>query len=134
MSVRAGDILDLSYKNSGAGLQGSFKVKANEGNTYDPGGVRTNDDANQITSAGEPLWQQNMKLGMLSVTVINDMQADTANICKQLAGAQTDTTWTFTVINLKAYTGVGMLVGDIVPNVNDSTLALKISMPTVKQL
>lgn len=134
MSVRGGDILTLSYKNATVGLQGDFKVKANEGNTYDPGGVRVNDDATQVTSAGEPVWQQNMKLGMISATIINDMQSDTANICKQLAGAQSDTTWTWTMINIKTYTGVGMIVGDIVPNINDSTLAIKINMPTAKQL
>lgn len=134
MSVRGGDILEVSYNNSTLGLQGTFKVKANEGNTFDPGGVRTNDDSTQTTSQGEPIWQQNMKLGMISITIVNDMSLKTDDVCRQLAGAQNDTVFTFTVINLKSYRGAGMLVGDIVPNVNDSTLAIKIACPTVKQI
>jgi len=134
MAVRGGDIVELSYSNSVLGLQGTFKVKANEGNTFDPGGVRTNDDATQVTSNGEPIWQQNMKMGGATIVIVNDMSLKTDNVCAQLASSESDTTWTFTVINGKSYRGTGMIVGDITPNVNDSTLSIKIACPTLKQL
>jgi hypothetical protein len=134
MAVRAGDIKELSYNNATLGLQGTFKVKSNEGNTYDPGGVRTNDDTAQATTTGEMIIQQNYKLGMLSVVIANDMSLKTADICAQLAAAETLTVWTFTVINNRSFKGSGMLVGDIVPNIQDSTLSIKINMESVKPL
>lgn len=132
--MRAGDIKEFSYSNAELSLQGTFSVKASEGNTLDPGGVRTNDDANQITTTGEPIWQQNMKMGGANIVIANNMALNTHDVCVQLAGAQTDTVFTITSINNKTYQGSGMLVGDIVPNLNDSTLSIKVACPNLKPI
>lgn len=133
MAVVGGDIKEISVNHSTLGNR-VFKVKSNEGNTYDPGGQRTNDDANQITSQGEPVWQINMKMGGLNVTLMNDMNLKDDEFLVALASDILDGVYLFTVVNGKSYRGTGRIVGDIVPNINDSTLAVKIACPTLKQI
>lgn len=128
-----GDILTLTSNHP---TLGSFvyPVLRGQDNTYDTGGDRTNDDANSKTGANEPVWQINGKLGMVSVTVINDMTKKVAERLSQEAGSTVDATWTFTVINNITYQGTGRIVGDIAPNVNNSTLAIKIAAPQFVQV
>lgn len=133
MSVIGGDISEISINNSQVGNR-VLKVKANEGNTYDPGGLRANDDASQVTTAAEPIWQLNMKMGGLMVTCINDMVLKTDEYLVAVAGSLVDSVFTFTVVNGKSYRGTGRIVGDIVPNINDSTVSLTLRSADIKQI
>ena len=62
MATTGGDILEVTYSHPTLG-QGAFFPKANEGNTFDPGGFRNNDDVNQIDGAGELIVQKNRVRG-----------------------------------------------------------------------
>lgn len=129
-----GDIKEVTFNNANIGSV-SFKPKAGEGNTYDLGGVRTADDNSGITADGEAIWTQNMKMGMLQVLIANDM-----NVRKDLekladsAAALVETTVTFTVINGVTYRGKGMVVGDLIADIDKATVPVKINVPQFKQI
>lgn len=128
-----GDVLSLTSNHS---TLGSFvyPVLRNQDNTVDLGGDRTNDDANAKTGANEPVWQINGKLGKLSVQIVNDMTKKVAERLGQEAGSPVDSVWTFTHINGFTYKGTGRPVGDIVPNLNNTSLQVMISAPEFKQV
>lgn len=128
-----GDVLTLTSNHP---TLGSFvyPVLRNQDNTVDLGGDRTNDDANAKTGANEPVWQINGKLGALNVQVVNDMTKKVAERLGQEAASQVDSTWVFTHINGFTYSGQGRPVGDIVPNLNNSSLAVIIRVPKFEQV
>jgi hypothetical protein len=128
-----GDIIEVTFNNSTVG-SGVFKPKAGEGNTYDTGGVRTNDDTKAVTSDGEGIWTQNMQMGFFSITVANDMSVRRdLEKAALLSAATTPTTWTFQVINGAKYRGTGMLVGDLSGDVDKATLVIKVVAPKFVQ-
>lgn len=128
-----GDIVEISDNHP---TLGSFvyKVQTSQDNTYDTGGNRTNDDNSQVTGSAEMIIQINGKLGFFQAVIVNDMSQKVAERLSQLAGSPVNSTWTFSVINNITYRGSGRPVGDISPNVNNSTLTLKVSGPQFKQV
>lgn len=128
-----GDIKSLTFNNDEVG-SGIFKPKAGEANTLEPGGLRSNDDTSAITSDGELIVTQNMKAGYVQILIAND-----ANVRKdlekasQLAGSSKDTTWTVTLINGAIYKGKGIVVGDLLADLDKATLPLKVVAPTWTQ-
>jgi hypothetical protein len=121
-----GDIIEITYNHPTLGA-GVFYPKANEGNTYDPGGFRNNDDANGIAGNGDPIISKNRVRGFFEVVVENDMivRAD-AQKAADLAASPQNATWTFQVINGAIFSGEGTVVGDINPDVNAGTFTLKV--------
>lgn len=105
-----------------------FLPKSNEGNTFDPGGVRTGDDANMITGSGEPIWSLNTVRAFFEVVVANDMntRAD-AIFAAKLAGDNVDANWTLSHRNGTVWGLSGRPVGDINPDTNVATFTLKIA-------
>lgn len=105
-----------------------FYPKANETFNVDKGGIRTNDDANQITSDGQMMRQLNrvrwMIDGPVAADTISDAEFKALNI---MAASPVSATWQFALISGAIYKGVGSPVGDIQYDSNAGTIALKIS-------
>lgn len=122
-----GDIKEVTYNHPTRG-SGTIFPKAAEDNTYDPGGIRTSDDANMVDGAGNPIWQLNRVLGFFEVLVANDMNSrqDLENVAA-IAADPVPAEWTFSMINGAVYKGTGKPVGDIQGNINQATFTLKVA-------
>ena len=123
----AGDITEITYNHPTLG-SGTFFPKAGEGNTYDPGGIRTADDAQMIAGNGDPIWQKNRTRGFFEVLIENDQNVrNDAQVIANLMADPKPADWTFSVINGTVFGGSGKPVGDINPDVNAGTMTLKVS-------
>lgn len=121
-----GDIIEVTVNHPTLGNR-VFFPKANESNTYDTGGIRTEDDADSIDGGGNPIYKMNRKNGMFEVVLANDMNTrEDLEFCVQLAESTEAADWTFTVINGVVYGGSGKPVGDLKGNINDATFPLKV--------
>ena len=120
-----GDILEVAFTNADVG-SGRFFPKANEGNTFDPGGIRTADEENGIAGDGSLILQKNRIRGMFEIVVENDMNIrNDAQVAADLSESSASTTWTITMINGAVWKGTGSIVGDIKPDTNTGTFPLK---------
>lgn len=129
-----GDIIEITYNHPTLGT-GVFYPKAGEDNSYYPGGVLTSSDANMITGAGDPIWQQNRSRGYFVATVANEQNSkqDMEKVI-ELSGHPEPADWTFTVINGVVYGGKGKPVGDYEGNINQSTFSLRVEGGTFKKI
>lgn len=128
-----GDIVEVSDNHPELGSF-VYKVQAGQDNTYDPGGLRSNDDANMVTGGREAIRQINGKMGFFQVNIVNDMTQKVIERLSALAAHPVPSEWTFTVINNITYRGTGFPVGDLTANVNNSTMPLKVNSPQFKQI
>lgn len=129
-----GDITEVTYNHPTIG-QGSFFPKANEGNTFDPGGIRTADDANMISGSGALIAQKNRVRAHFEILIENDMNIrNDASVVAQLAADPVAADWTVSIINGTVWGGTGFPVGDIAPDVNASTFTLKVACGTFKKI
>lgn len=105
-----------------------FQAKSNESFTMDKGGIRTNDDANSVTGAGEMIQQMNRVLwsveGPVAVDMLSDNEIDGV---PKLAASPELGTWTFTHISGAIYKGKGKPVGDIQWDTNTAQKTLKVA-------
>lgn len=105
-----------------------FYPKANETFNVDKGGIRTNDDASQITSNGSMMRQLNrvrwMFEGPIAADTISDAELRALNI---MSASPVPATWQFALISGAIYKGVGSPVGDVQYDSNAGTIALKVS-------
>ena len=123
----SGDIIEITYNHPTLG-SGTFFPKAGEGNTYDPGGIRTADDAAMIAGDGSPIWQKNRTRGSFEVVIENDQNVrNDAQKISDLMASNEPADWTFEVINGTVWCGSGMPVGDIQPDINAGTMTLKVA-------
>ena len=121
-----GDIIEVTVNHPTLGSK-VFFPKANEGNTYDVGGIRTEDDADSVDGGGNPIWKKNRKMGFFEVVIANDQNnGQDAEFCASLAADPAAADWTFSIINGTVYGGSGKPVGDIQANINDATFTLKV--------
>ena len=122
-----GDILEISYKHPTLG-SGVLFPKSSEDGTLDPGGYRSNDDANGITGDGQNIRQINRVRWSFESTVGWDMALqDEVDQMRKLAASPVDADWTFTHINGTIWGGKGAPVGDIQGNTNTAQMSIKIS-------
>lgn len=129
-----GDITEITYSHPTLG-SGTFFPKAAEGNTFDPGGVRTLDDANSITSSGALIVMKNRVRGFFEVLIENDMNIrNDAQQVKELSADPVPADWTFSMINGTVWSGSGFPVGDINPDVNAGTFTLKVAAGEFKKI
>jgi hypothetical protein len=121
-----GDIQEIVCNHLGNTYR--FYPKANETGTFDKGGLRTNDDANQITSNGQMMRQINRVRwaveGPIAVDTISDAEQTALNI---MSGSPSLGTWQFALISGAIFKGNGSPVGDIALDSNAGTLTLKVS-------
>lgn len=127
MSFIAGDILEISYKHPTLG-SGTWFPKSSEDGTNDPGGYRSNDDANMITGDGQMIDQINRIRWSFEGVVAWDMETvNELNQARQLAASPVLADWTITHINGVVWGGKGKPVGDINGNTNTGQMGIKIS-------
>lgn len=122
-----GDITEVTYNNADVG-SGTFKPKANEGNTFDIGGIRSNDDASMITSDGTLIDQKNRVRGFLEVVVEDDAanREDLLNMTL-ITESTNSTDFTFTTIGGQTFAGKGIIVGDLQKDLNTGMVTVKIA-------
>lgn len=105
-----------------------FYPKANETFNFDPGGIRTNDDVNQVTSSGQIMLQKNRQRwkvdGPIAVDTISGAEFDALNL---MQASPSLGTWQFAMKSGAIYKGVGCPVGDISLDSNAGTLGLTVS-------
>lgn len=105
-----------------------FAPKAAESFTVDRGGIRANDDANQVTAQGEMMSQLNRVLwsveGPIGVDPLSNNEMDALPL---LAGHPDLGVWTFTHISGAIYKGKGRPVGDQQWDSNAGTMTLKVA-------
>lgn len=127
MNFIGGDILEIVCQHPTLG-ESRYSPKSNESFTLDPGGIRTNDDANQITSAGDMIQQKNRMRWSFEGPVAVDFQNDTEipNL-RALAASPELGTWTISHISGTIYKGLGTIVGDINPDTNTAQVSIKVA-------
>lgn len=129
-----GDIIEVTYSHPTLG-SGVLRPKSNEGNTFQIGGIRNNDDANMITGQGTVMFQKNRIVGSFEIVVENDMNVEQDNLkIAQLQASPVDATWVVSHINGSVYKGVGQPVGDIATDVNAGTFTLKVVVPAWEKI
>lgn len=127
MAVVAGDLLEITYNHPTLG-NGVWAPKSAEDFTFDPGGFRTNDDANNVDGQGRSINQLNRVKWSAEGTVTWDMNSvNEMDQASALSGDPVDADWTFTHINGTVWAGKGRPVGDINGNSNAGTMDIKIS-------
>lgn len=104
-----------------------FFPKANESFTIDSGGIRANDDANQVTSNGQMMSQLNRVRWAIEGLVAIDASGSTESDVKRLAGHPDLGTWTFSFLNGNIRKGKGRPVGDLQSDSNAGTMTLKVA-------
>lgn len=121
-----GDIIEIRFNHPSVG-SGVFFPKSNEGNKFDPGGIRNNDDANGITAAGSIMYQKNRVIGSVEAMIENDNQVRLdAEKVAELQKESLEAVWTITMINGTVWKGTGAPVGDVSVDVNAGTFTLKV--------
>lgn len=122
-----GDITEITYNHPILGT-GVFSPKANEDSTFDPGGFRGNDDANQVDGQGRKIRQLNRVQWSFEGTIAWDANiSDEVDQLKKLAAHPVEADWTFASINGVVWGGKGAPVGDIQGSGNDATISIKIA-------
>ncbi len=128
-----GDITGLTFSHPTIGT-GAFYPVAAQGNTFDPGGVRADDNANGVTTNGTPIFVLNFVRGNAVILLENDGLRKDAYKASELAGSPQNTVFTISVINGDVYKVTGRPVGDINPDINASTFSMKIAGGIVEKI
>jgi len=103
-----------------------FFPKSNESATVDEGGVRANDDANQVTANGQMMSQLNRIRWSVECPIAVEANVTVTDL-KKLAKHPDLGNWTYSFISGEVKKGVGRPVGDIQVDTNAGTLTLKVS-------
>ncbi len=122
-----GDLVEITLNHPTLGSF-SFATKSNESYTLDPGGYRSNDDANGITGSGTFIDQINRVRWSFEGPLVADLVS--GNEIKNLplvAQSFELGTWTFTHISGTIWRGKGKFVGDFQVDTNTSQFTAKIA-------
>jgi len=134
MATVAGQITEITYNHPTIG-SGTFFPKAGEGNTYDPGGIRTADDAAMISGGGGAIWQKNQVMGFFEVVIANDQNVrNDAQVIADLMADPVEADYTFSIINGTVFGCSGIPVGDVQPDVNAGTVTIKVASTDIKKI
>jgi len=122
-----GDLIEITCNHPDLG-NFTFATKANESYTLDPGGRRSNDDAEMVTGSGEMIDQVNNKRWSFEGPIVADFTSgnEIDNLPK-LAESFNQGTWTFTHITGIVWRGLGKFVGDIQVDTNTAQLTAKLA-------
>lgn len=128
MSYTGGDIVEITYEHPVIG-SGTIYCKANEDGTIDPGGYRSNDDANQITGDGKMIDQMNRVRGSFEAPPIAWDMTDVDELQKlaDMAKSPVLANWTINHISGKIWGGKGKPVGDLTGATNTAQVTLKLA-------
>ena len=122
-----GDLVEITVNHPTLG-NFNFATKSNESYTLDPGGNRSNDDANGIAGNGEFIDQVNKVRWSFEGPLVADFSSgnEIENLPK-LAESSEQGTWTFSHISGVVWKGKGKCVGDINIDTNTAQLTAKIA-------
>lgn len=130
---RGGDIIEITCNHPNLG-EFRFQAKSNESFTLDPGGLRSNDDSNLITGAGEMIDQVNRVRWSMEGAVAVDVDSGNELENLPLLAASPDLgTWTITHVTGIIWTGRGKVVGDLNTDTNNAQMTLKVAGSGVLQ-
>lgn len=122
-----GDIKEISYKHPTLGT-GTWFLKASEDGTFDPGGYRSEDDANAVTGDGQMIDKINRVRWTFEGVVAWDVSVnDELDQARKLAASPVLADWTITHITGTIWGGKGKPVGDIQGNTNTAQMSIKLS-------
>jgi len=125
MGYFAGDLKEITINHP---TEGSvvLQCKASEDNTYDLGGIRTTEV--NVTGNGTSMRKLNNMPWVVSALIAWDMltQLDLQKLVR-MAGSTEEGDYTFGNINGSIYGGKGSPSGDLVGNVNNSTVPVTFS-------
>lgn len=106
----------------------NFATKSNESYNFDPGGKRSNDDANGVAGNGTMLDQVNVVRWFFEGPLMVDLESENeVKNLPALAESPELATWTIEHISGIVYKGLGKPVGDIQVDLNTAQLGAKIS-------
>lgn len=121
-----GDIIEITAQHTLGEFR--FEAKSNESFTLDPGGIRTNDDAAQITGAGTMIQQKNrVRWSFEGPIAVDSASGNEFENLEKMAAHPDLATWTITHISGAIYTGLGTVVGDLNVDTNAAQMTLKVS-------
>lgn len=121
-----GDIIEITYNNPTIG-SGTLEPKSNEGNTFDIGGVRYVDDANNITGSGKLILPANRVVGYVEAVVEDDAgQREDLLAMTNLVETSELTDFTVSLISGVTYAAKGVVVGDLQKDFNTGLFTVKI--------
>ena len=128
MAYTGGDILEITYNHPTVGA-GTIYCKSNESGTIDPGGYRSEDDANLVTGAGELIDQMNRVRSSFETPPIAWDMTDRDEIVNlaDMAASPVLGDWTINHLNGKVWAGKGKPVGDINGDTNTALITLKLA-------
>ena len=127
MQYSGGDLIEITCNHPTLGSF-SFATKSNESYTLDPGGFRSNDDANMITGSGTFIDQVNRVRWSFEGPLMADFVSNNEILnLPELASSSELATWTFTHISGTIWRGKGKFVGDIKVDTKTKQLTAKIA-------
>lgn len=128
MAFQGGDIIEITYNHEDFG-SGAIYCKANEDGTVDPGGYRSNDDANMITGDGQFIDQINrVRASFEAPPIAWDMtDVDELDKLRKMAASPKLGDWTINHISGKIWGGKGKPVGDVQGTTNAANVTLKLA-------
>lgn len=124
MRILGGDITEIVCKHPTLGTA-RFQAKSNESYTIDHGGIRNNDDANQITGSGVAIYQKNRVRWSFEGPTLKPLDEEVT--LEALAESAEEGTWVVSHINGTTWQGKGMPVGDINTDTNNQQRTTKIA-------
>lgn len=122
-----GDLIEITYNHPTIGT-GTWFGKSGEDTTFDPGGIRTADDANNVDGGGRNIRKLNRVQWSFEGTVSWD--GNVANELEQaeaLSADPVEADYTISMINGTIWKGKGSPVGDVKANGNAATMAVKLA-------
>lgn len=127
MQYSGGDLIEITCNHPTLGSF-NFATKSNESYTLDPGGFRSNDDANMITGSGTFIDQVNRVRWSFEGPLMADFVSNNEILnLPELASSSELGTWTFTHISGTIWRGKGKFVGDIQVDTNTAQLTAKLA-------
>ena len=111
-----------------------FFPKSGESYTIDTGGVRANDDANQITTSGKMMSQLNTVRGSFEGPMAIDTDGEALENAAKLSAHPENGSWTFSLLNGRVHKMIGRPVGDIQEDTNAGTFTLKVAGEKMSRL
>lgn len=122
-----GDLLEITCNHPTLG-NFTFATKSNESYTMDPGGRRSNDDANMVTGNGDFIDQiNNVRWSFEGPLVVDFNSGNEVDNLPALAESSELGTWTFSHISGVVFRGRGKFVGDIQVDTNNAQLTAKLA-------
>lgn len=127
MSYIGGDLLEIVCKHPSLGTF-RYQPKSNEDFTVNPGGFRSNDDANGITGGGQMIDQINNTRWSVEGPIAVDIKAgNDIDGLRNMAESAELGIWTFTHVSGAVQKGKGKPVGDLNFATNTAQMTIKIS-------